>query len=271
MASNWYCSFKDTPNSLTVGDTLSLLCSGETPIKFKEPLSLKFLDKKQDYSLVILETLKKEDYFLALKVSSYRTGDFKGSFYITDGKNQIQIDNLSFKTQSILTKKEVKPYGPYGPFRLKPDFWYVLSFGLSLTFLAVFALLFFYRFFKRNKFIQLVLNRKSYEKPSKFFAFNLRKEQSDLRESLKHLEMSFKVFLEDCLFIPAVNQSYKDIIKNLKRYQSAFYKKEGANIRQILNEFSSAKTNQIDKKAYFELKKLCQKLVFLIEESKDMK
>ena len=83
--------------------------------------------------------------------------------------------------------------------------------------------------------------------------------------------MSFRVFLEDCLFIPAVNQSHRDIIKNLKKYQLALYKKEGANIRQILNEFSEAQKEKMDKKAYFELKKLCQKLVFLIEETKDIK
>ena len=185
MVNNWQCYFKNVPNPITVGDSLNLLCDGETPIRLKEPLRIGFLDKKYDHSLVVLETLKKEDHFLALKVASYRTGPFNHSFFITDGENQIQIDNLSFEVQSVLTKKEVKPYGPYGPFKLKPDLWYVLGFGLSLIVLAVFTVLFSYRFFKRNKFIQSVLNRKSYVKPSKFFAINLRKEQNNLSQSLK--------------------------------------------------------------------------------------
>ena len=271
MEKNWQCYFKKAPDKITVGDSLNLLCDGETALKLKEPIRIEFLDKKHDYSLVVLETLKKEDYFLALKAAPYRTGAFKQSFYITDGENKLQIDNLSFKTQSVLTRQDVKPYGFYGPFKLKPDPLYVLGFGLSALVLAFFSCLFAYRFFKRKKFIQSILSRQSHLNPSKFFAVHLRKEQKDLRESVKYLEHLFKIFLEDCLFIPAVNQNHNQIMKHLKRHQSSFYKKEEANIRQILNEFSAVKEKSLDKKAYFKLKKLCQKLVFSIEETRDTK
>ncbi|MCZ0932985.1 MAG: hypothetical protein OXJ52_07525 [Oligoflexia bacterium] len=271
MANNWQCYFKRAPNKITVGDSLNLLCDGDSKLDLTEPVKIEFLDKKQDYSLVVLKTLKREDYFLALQVTPYRTGRFEQSFYITDGKNKLQIDNLSFEVQSVLTKKEAMPYGPYGPFKLKPDLWYVFGIGLSLIVLTFFASLFAYRFFKRKKFAQSVLNRPSHLNPSKFFVVNLRKEQKDLIQSLKYLEHLFKIFLEDCLLIPAVNQSQGQIMKNLKKYHPSLYKREGANIRQVLNEFLAIDKGSLDRKTYFDLKKVCQKLVFLLDERKDVK
>ena len=271
MENNWQCYFKRAPNKITVGDFLNLLCDGPTQLELADPVKIEFLDKKQNYSLVVLETLKKEDYFLALKVAPYRTGRFKKSFHITDGKKKLQIDNLSFEVQSVLTKKATKPYGPFGPFKLQPDLLFVFGFGLSIIVLAFFVSLFIYRFFHRKKFAQSVLNRLSHSNPSKFFIVNLRKEQKDLSCSLKHLEHLFKTFLEDCLLIPAVNQSNKKIMKQLKKYHRRLYKKEGANIRQVLNEFLSVNTNQLDRKTYFKLKKLCQKLVFLLDKKKGVK
>ena len=271
MANNWQCYFKNITKQITVGDSLNLLCDGETQQEFKAPIKIEFLDKKHDYSLVVLETLKNEDYFLSLKVTSYRTGTFQQSFYITDGVNKLQIDNLSFEVHSVLTQKEIKPYGPYGPFKLQPHLLYVFTFSLSVLVVAFFSFLFTYRFFKRKKFIQSVFNRKSHSNPSKFFSVSLRKEQKDLIQSINHLERLFKTFLEDCLFIPALNQSHKQIIKNLKQYHPSIYKKEGSKVFQILNEFLEVKKGQIDRKSYFELKKFCQRLVFVIEEAGDIK
>ncbi|MDE0091671.1 MAG: hypothetical protein OXN83_00095 [Oligoflexia bacterium] len=271
MDNYWQCYFKRVPDKITVGEALNLFCDGDTKLNLTAPVTIEFLDKQYDYSLVVLKTLKKEDYFLALQVAPYRTGRFEQSFYITDGKNKLKIDNLSFDVQSVLTKKSVKPYGPYGPFKLGPDSLYVFVFGFCVIALAFFASLFTYRFFKRKKFVQSVLNRHSYLNPSKFFAVNLRKEQRDLSQSVKYLEHLFKIFLEDCLFIPVVNQSHKQIIRNLKKYQSSLYKKNGANILQILSEFSEVKKDNLDKKTYFELKKICQKMVFLLDETKGVK
>ena len=270
MANAWQCFFKDAPKQITVGDTLNLFCDGETPLKLKSPIKIEFLDNSHDYSLVVLDTLKREDYFLALKTAPYRTGSFEQSFYITDGENKLQIDNLSFEVQSVLTQQSAQPYGPYGPFRLNPDLLYMIGFGLCVFVLVFLSFLFFYRFLKRKRFVQSVLKRPAHLNPSKFFVLGLRKEQKDLIQSVGYLGSLFKAFLEDCLFIPAVDKSNKQIIKNLKKYHPFIYKQEGANIRQILNELSTANKN-LDKKSYFEIKKLCQKLVFLIEEIKGKK
>ena len=269
MESNWQCYFKRVPDKLTVGDVLNLFCDGSDPLNLTETIQIEFLDRQYDYSLVVLKVLKQEDYFLALQVAPYRTGRFEQSFYITDRTNKMKIDNLSFEVQSVATKKE--PYGPYGPFKLNPDWLYVFGFSLSVIILAFFASLFAYRFFKRKKFVKTVLNRSSHLNPSKFFAIQLRKEQKDLSQSVKYLELLFKTFLEDRLFIPAVNQSNKLIMKNLKKYHPFLYKKADANILQILNELSTVNKDRLDKKAYFELKKLCQKLVFLLDEAKRKK
>ena len=270
MENKWQCQFKKPPKQITVGQKLLMLCEGDTASNVKPPLRIEFLDKQQLYSLHVLKTLKQEENFLALEVSSYRTGEFNSPFIITDGKKELFIEGFSFSVQSVLneTKQPAQPHGPFGPFKFSLPLWYWFSISMSLVFLFLCIFIFLNRLLKRKKFIQKVLKRKAYLSPSKFFTIGLRKQKENSFNSLKDLENLFKIFLEDLFFIPAINQTREQIMRNLKKYQYQVYKKEGQNLRQALNEFSSLQGKTIDNKSFFKLKKICQDIAFLLDKKK---
>lgn len=266
MENNWQCKFKNHPEEITVGQKLLLICDGGEKINLKKPLRIEFLDKKYDYSLHVLKTLKTEDYFLALEVVPYRTGKFKQDFIITDGKQDLVINDFSFSVQSVL-KPNTKIYGPFGPFKspIPLSYFALMLFSFSCLVFCIFV--FFNRWLKRKNYIQKILDRKTHLNPSKSFIMGLRQQTY----SIEKLEILFRTFLEDCLFIPAIDKSTKQIMKSLKTLQPSIYKKEGQALYQILNEFSSLDYDKEDKKTFLKLKKVCQNMVFLLDKTKEKK
>ena len=270
MENKWQCKFKNPPEQITVGQKLLMICEGDKAVKFKNPVYIKLPTKNQAYSLYVLKTLNKEDYFLALEVTSYRTGDFKSPFTITDGEQNLNIENLSFSVQSVLNNTtQVQAQAPFGPFKPPLPLWYLSTMIFTICCLSACVLIFLIRFFKRKKFIQKVLNRKSYLTPSKSFIVSLRQQKEETSYSIKNLEKLFKIFLEDLFFIPVIDKTNKQIMKNFKRYQAKVYKKESQNLRQILNEFSSLNNKNTDQQSFLKLKKVCQNTAFLLDNKKE--
>ena len=266
MENYWQCNLNNPPKTITVGQKLIMVCDGEKKINLTKPLQIEFLEEQHKHSLSILKTFKIEDHFLALEVAPYRTGSFNHPFKITDGKQSLLIKDLSFSVQSIL--KDQKAQGPFGPFPAPFPSWYKPAWLLIFVFLIMGFGIFCYRLLKRKKFIQKILQRKTYLTPSKSFVIGLRKPQKDPIQAIKNLEQLFKTFLEDRFYIPARGHQTEQIMKNLKKYQIHAYKKEGQNIRQTLNELSSINKRNADNKTFFELKKLCQNIVFLLDHKR---
>ena len=273
MEHKWQCRFKNLHEPITVGQKLLMVCEGEPKINFKEPIHIQFLDNKHNYSLYVLKTLNKEGNFLALEVTSYRTGELKNPFIITDGEQGFVIEDFSFHVQSVLKseKQQAKAYGPFGPFKPPLPLWYLTTMGISFFCFLVCILIFVNRLLKRKKHIQNILNRKTYLNPAKSFIIGLRKQKNDWTQTDRHLEKLFKIFLEDHFFIPAIDKSDAQIMKLLKKYHYSVYKREGQNIRRLLNEFSFLKQKNVDKKTLLELKKLCQKMVFALDNKRTVK
>ncbi len=267
MEYKWSCQFKNPPDPITVGQKLLMLCEGDAKKAFQDSIRIEFLDKKLDYSLYVLKALNREEHFLALKVAPYRTGDFKAPFIITDGKESLMIEDFSFSVQSVLkeSKQPAQPYGPYGPFKPPLPFWHLAALALSFGCLAGWLCILLNRLFKRKRYIQKILSRKNHLNPSKAFILGLRRLKIDSTSFAGDLERLFQAFLEDLFFIPAVGQTTDQIMKHLKKQYPAVYKKEGPSLRQTLNELSSP---ALDKKASFALKKVCQNMVFLLDDKK---
>ncbi|MBC6415728.1 MAG: hypothetical protein GDA46_04975 [Bdellovibrionales bacterium] len=265
MENTWFCQFQQLPKSLTVGDILFLNCEGSLKKSFnQESLQIEFLNPEEKYSLVLLDVLKQEEGFLSLKVTSYQTGLFQKTFYISDGKESVKVENVSFEVQSLLTDKDKQAQGPFGPF---------LSYSSYMIFFIFFILcfisglsVFFYRFFKRTRFVKKIFKRKSYLNPSKAFVLKLRKDSDSLKDLFENLEEGFKTFLEDRFLIPVSHQKDKKILKLLKRYHPFVYKESKFSIKQVLNEFALMDKSNLDYKSYLKLKKICQNLVFSLED-----
>ena len=268
MEQKWNCQFNSPPKSITVGEKLTLLCHGEQSLPLKDSIRIVSLDKKPLYSLYVLKTLKKKASFLTLEVASYRTGVFNSPFFITDGEQNLMVKNLSFAVKSVLKKpkEETEPYGPFGPFNPALPLWYIFVGIVILSCLIACISVFFYRIFKRKKFILTLLKRKTYLNPSKFFILHLRQEKTN---SIKRLEFLFKTFLEDFLKIPAIQKSSKQIMKNIKRHRYQMYKTQGQNLHQILKEFSNREKDITDKSTFLKLKQMCMDFIFLLEDKKN--
>ena len=270
MENQWRCQFKDPPQKITVGQKLILLCEGEPKIEFKKSPRIEFLNQNQKYSLHILRVLNQEDYFLALEVTSYRTGEFKSPFVITDGEHSLLINDFSFSVQSVLRSETKQARGPFGPFPPKfPSLALGICTVLSVSGLSLFIFIFLRRFFERKKLIKKIIKRKTYLNPSKSFILSLRKPQIEKNHPIQNLESAFKIFLEDFFVIPATNQNKEQIMKFLKKHHYPVYKKEGQSLRQILNEFSAVDKKTTDRKTFLKLKTACQKIVFSLDKKEN--
>ena len=270
METKWKCQFKNPPEPITVGQKLLLLCDGEPKKTFRHPIRIEFLDNKHDYSLYVLKTLNKEDHFLILEVTSYRTGEFKHPFRITDGEQNFIVEDLSFSVQSVLEKPQESPQGSFGPFRPPLPVWYLTTMLLAFACIAVCLFIFLKRWVQRKRYIQKILDRKTHLNPSKSFILGLRQQVKDSEYSIKKLEKLFKKFLEDLFFIPAIDKTTEQIMNSLKKYHPLIYKKDGQNLRQILNEFSTLDQKTIGQQSFLKLKKVCQKIVFLLDNQRKL-
>ena len=273
MDNKWQCQLNPIPKTITVGQKLNLFCKGGKAVLFKQPLSIQWAGEAQPYSLYILKTVKQEENLLILEVTSYRPGLFNTPFFITDGEQQVFVNNLSFSVQSVLPQKNQppSPQGSFGPFRDPLPLWYWLSLSLSFLFLSLCLFLFIRRLWKRKVFVQKIKARKTYINPSKSFIQGLRKQKEDSPDYLQHIEELFQKFLEDLFFIPARAIDIKKFMKNLKRQHAQIYKKEGKSIRQVLKEFSALKEKSPHKQSLKKLKKLCQDIVFRLDTKKGKK
>ena len=70
MENKWQCQLNPIPKQITVGQKLNLFCKGETPVSFKQPLSIKISGAVKPYSLYILISVIQEKNFLTLEVTS---------------------------------------------------------------------------------------------------------------------------------------------------------------------------------------------------------
>ena len=265
MEKTWFCQIKSSAESITVGTPLDLFCNGEsldTPLE-ADKLSIQFLKTQPDYSLLLLKSLKTEKNFLALKVTSYRTGFFQSPFYITDGEQSIKVENLSFQVQPLLTAKDKTAHPAFGPFLIKTPYSLISVFFISCFFILLG--LFFYRFLKRTLFVRRIFKRRASLLPSKAFILRLRQEKESC--NVLSLEKNFKAFLEEQLLIPVESQGTEKIMKNIKKYHPRLYQKSGLRIKQLLKEFLDRGQSEGIEKTYRKLKKMSQDLVFLIEES----
>lgn len=214
------CVFKNSPQ-LTVGEVKKLECKGDIPLNISPKLKIQFEDIAQKYSLFVLETEKIEDKKINLKVTSYKTGLFENtSFILTDGHQNLIVDNLSWETISVLKNDQVKPYPPYGPWFFSFPSWYVLSW-VGLILIAFVLGYFQFRKIQFGKKIkQKISHRLKNQSSVQYFIYQLsRFFTQDIKEEelfLDHLKKSLREFLENKFYIPE-EYSVEKALKILKK------------------------------------------------------
>lgn len=241
---------------------MRLSCDGERAVTLKkDDLFIRFLKPEHKYKLHILKTAHLDPLSVDLEVTAYRAGDFKESFFVTDGTNEFFVEGLEFSVQTLLPKHPLAPHPPFGPWSEPFPFFYLTLWGFVLFVFVLIAGLKIRFFALRSRFLKKTENRKD-SFPAKTFARAARRLSERRTDFIPQLEKSFKLFLENSLFIPAENVSSTHTLRNLKKYRPAVYKKYGDRLRQTLNEFQYFHKKPAEEEARFQMKQTCFHLVF---------
>lgn len=266
MTNRWKCHFKKIPETVTVGDPLFLSCDGKTPLSLnKEKLFIRFLQPENKYKLHILKVMHLDSRSVDLVVTSYRTGDFRESFFVTDGEREFFVEGLEFSVKSLLPETPLSPHPPFGPWSAPFPLFYLTLWGFVLFLIFLISVLRIRFFVLRKNFLNKVESRKT-TRPSKIFAKSVRKYDEKHKDFIPHLEKSFKLFLEDRFFIPAESKSSYRIMRALKKYCPSVYKQYGNQLFQVLEEFQYFQEKKAGETELFQLKQACFHLVFEMEK-----
>ena len=204
---------------------------------------------------------------MSYKWFSYRTGAFENKpFIITDGKNSVLGEGLSFSVESVLPEKPVKPHPAFGPWKTPYPLWWLSLSGVAVFLLLMGLMIFGRIFFKKRTFIRKIQSRRGESLPSKRFIIALRRLDIESSNYVKDLSRFFRIFLEDLLFIPTLEQPASTVQKFLKKYNKALYKSHGKRIETLLNEMDKLKNKKTKESVCQELKKSCFQLAFDLEE-----
>lgn len=274
--SKWNCNFKKTHQTITVGDRLMMVCDQDTSFSnlkatpLKKELKIIFPNKEDEYRLKILKTLSVDKQQINLEVASYRTGDFSSSFVISDGLQNLEVDNFSFQVASVFSQannQNQKPHGHFGPWMTLPFHLYFFSLLAACILLASFVPI-FVRYFSRRKLAITIVKRLASWQPSKVFVKNIRQLSRSSPTYLEDMEIFFRIGLENLLFIFVLGKKDKQIMLQLKKYQNSVYKKYRVEIVQIFKELESLKIGSKRKQDIFKVERLCKNLVFALEKEK---
>ena len=265
MKAQWKCYFKEDAKELQVGTRFFLSCKGENSVSFnKEKLVVQFNKKKDKYKLQILEVLYSDPQSLELLATSYRTGDFKQDFFITDGKKSVVVKDLKFSVSSVLPEKPIPPHPAFGPFKnsFPPFYFFLWIFTLVLLFVSVGLIL--RTFINRKSFLKKMLD--SPTRPAKLFVKSVRQLDKSSSSFSLNLKKHLNAFIEQSLCITAENKSSEELIKSFKKYHPQTYKKQAEPLNQILKEIQYFENKEMDEVTAVRLERACFYFIFDLEK-----
>lgn len=259
------CRFEKKPEIITVADVFNMNCEWPITTILSSPVRIQFpknktptgkFEKEQDpYSLVILDAVNILPGRGTFKVTGYKPGSYNSGFILVSDEGTMNIAPLEWTIESILPKnqQEIKPYPPFGPWIEPLPLWYwPLGLSVIISFI-VFTTLKIIFFVQRKKKIQEVKERLKNKKAFHEFISqlnsitrNIYKEEGS--KTIQNLDTQFRLFLENELFIFAVNKSVKKIIRQLKKYQSLVYKENKVNILKFFIEMQKLSSEKVTTK-----------------------
>ena len=230
----------------TVGEIKDLKCESKQSL-FLQPsqeLKIEFKDKQKEYSLFAVRTAKIEDKKIHLKVTSYKTGEYKNTHFtiIGGGGKSFLAEGLSWSTVSVLKPGvEMKPHPAYGPWAFSFPAWYFFAWGGLFFILLALAGAALLRWRRREKILARVKQRLQGNKtPVQYFIETIQPFFINRGEALKsplffqEIERALREFLENKFLIP-LEAPRRKVIKRLREKKTKEDKIKA--LCQILIEF----------------------------------
>ena len=242
LSSPWQCAVPEKPDRIQVGQKLEIFCEGKDRRDFAGDLQIVFSNAKDLHKLYIVKTLHKTPFSVRFSAVPWRAGDFQNiPFTLSDGKVFAEAEGLSFSVESVLTEKS-SVHPPFGPWKEPWPKALLFSSAAAALLLLLASGIFLRALFKRRRFIQTVLQRRKDASACKQFIRALREKNAPLAAA--DLEKLFQTFIEDCLFIPAIQQRPEAILKNFKLYHKKLAGQFGKKAAALLHEIQICKEDE---------------------------
>jgi hypothetical protein len=257
----WNCEFKEATGAgaapltnLTVGSLFDLHCKGDIPVEWREtPVTLKFAQQEQAYTLYLLKTLKLEKNEAEFVVTGYKAGKHNPEYVrILQGENGFEFLKPTWNIASVLKPNEqTQPYGPMGPWFLMLPSWIWVT--VAILFIAFVTILvrFLRRRIQRKRMLEELDKHKTVLTPvnqfyrdSRLFQRRLHQSQSsnEYKNLLAGLNREFRLFVLREFKIPTLDWSDRAIVEDLRKHHYHSYRVGGDNLKKTLRELTRLQT-----------------------------
>lgn len=211
---------------ITVGRHFHFNCQGDWNKDFDLSKAQFLLSADQKYSLVLKKAEARSPYEMDIDVVSYVTGQWQyPNLILTDGSRQLQIDQLSFKVDSILppnipnqSGEQAAPPEPYG-FQVAQMNWPVIYSISFLIFLIVLFLVILKSFIKaqvlRKKYSKIKNYDSAINPESQFYKSvrSLEKKKYEITE----LNKVVRLYVTRRYQIPALEMTTQETLRQFQR------------------------------------------------------
>lgn len=273
--SAWNCNLSKNTD-ITVGEKLTLSCTGSTEGINKEALQIKDAQLTEETpALSLLEVNSFDPSKLEFTVTSYRTGDHKSDqvvFY--DGKNKIPLEGFNWKLNSVIKQDPTSPPQAFGAFpmwQLSYPIWFWVLLALVLSLIFGVPYLQFKKIKNRKKAFDDLKNLETAMGPLDAFFKSVRRMEKALevdhvspRGFADQIDKDLRIFLSRRMQIPAHIWAVGQILKEIKKKYPKLYRDHGEDIKKYFSEFTKTK-DDIQKKDCMYLMERTQKLTETID------
>lgn len=256
----WNCEI-DVSGEITVGKKFQISCQGEAvPLKSDQlMIYAKELDPQTKHAslnnLKILEVIKSDEQQIKAIVTSYLTGKYEtdGFFILSDGQQEVALNQLKFNVASVLPPNEKKdPYPAYPPWVIPVPIWFIVLI-IALIVLPLYGI---WRVLKKQRERRLLIDslkkQKTVRSPFDEFHREIRAvekkhglEPQDTKAFVSDVEKSFRMYLIRELLVPANTWSNRQIFNELKSRHAKVWESSSKDIKRLFSEFERASRSNV--------------------------
>lgn len=253
--------------SLTVGDHVSLLCSGNLGDSFLAGQAVFKTAPSNPYHLKLFKIQKNESAGHSIDMTIYTAGQFKISdFIVTDGVNEIKLNGAELKVESVLKPTEdgkpPEPYGAIFPINMSTPFFYYVALISAIILVCIYSV---YRLRRVSYYKKLKNRLAQYSSPvepdTQFYKAIRIAEKSEYPVDL--IEKAFRLYNLRTYQLPMFDLTNEKINKYFRR-NFPEHKSARIELLKVLNEIDVIKSR--DKSLTFnEKKEFIKKLYRYVE------
>jgi hypothetical protein len=268
---SWDCKVNGTED-LTVGTPFGLQCSGPE-VPFSGNGFLIMSGNADPFQLRLLKIVNGGKNQIEAVATSYRPGDAsKQTFFLTDGKEKVELKNISFTVKSVIQSKQ-EPFPKQPPWVMSFPMWFWLMI-VAFCLLSFAGVLWRLHALKERK--RLMKEAKSYKtnrpaideyyKELRQLERRTEKEQLSLPIQTAEFEKIFRNYLTRQFEVPAHVWSLAKVWSEIQGGHIKLLKKEGPKLNNAMTEVAKVKSIALSEKDLQQLIQMVSKVIEAIQK-----